>query len=125
VPLSVCEKSNGLTLTLMNSKWLCADSDEARKARDVKQVKPSASFGVHRCFLGVFTDDPANIGRMLPRPKTPFFPVPTVSIAEKDLSCYDDAKEPDVECDSPPSALPYDFGRPALAQCTGAELSLF
>jgi hypothetical protein len=98
----------------MNSKWLCADASGAKRLKNAKRNSSSQSTEAPRAYLGVFTDDPANIGRWLPRPQTPFTPAPRTSPIAKTVDSVGEATADDVACESPPSDLPYDFGQPTI-----------
>jgi hypothetical protein len=68
------EKFNAATVdfsTSMDAIWL-SDALACRPSRTKSQMTSSRS---SPC-LGVFTDEPVNIARRLPRPRTPFVPAP-------------------------------------------------
>jgi hypothetical protein len=60
----------------MNSVWLCVDAKAARPLRNSPQLVRSCSTGVQAPVLGIFMVDPAEIAQRIPRPLSPFVPVP-------------------------------------------------
>lgn len=86
----------------MSSLWLCCDpipSKDLRK-KEHKTDIPSST------FYGVFTEDPAVLGRMIPRPVTPFVPIDDDPFITK--SADSDWYEPKI-CESPPTVANIDF----------------
>ena len=56
----------------MSSFWLCCDPDPPQNlSNNIIEAKVSAGRNPSP-FFGIFKEDPAAIGRMLPRPSTPF-----------------------------------------------------
>jgi hypothetical protein len=99
-----CDKSNGFHTTGMDPIWLSCDVPPARSSRSRRQKSRSGP----SLYLGIFTADPAEIARRLPRPRTPFVPAPVPLIALNgkgddglDLPCG-------ISCESPPTS--FDFG---------------
>jgi hypothetical protein len=109
----------------MHSIWLCEGSNSPRKTDEPRRVKPTQSSGAASSYLGVFTDDPAIIGRWLPRPQSPFVPAPEFSTFPKSLESYDEAQAGDIPCESPPADLPLDFGQPTMTGFTDTGFCIF
>ena len=85
----------------MSSFWLCCDPEPAK---DLKQQRKEVGSATRTSspFLGIFTEDPAVIGRKLPRPVTPFAPLPPVNTSNV-ISKSKDAVESTNICESPPA----------------------
>jgi hypothetical protein len=97
----------------MSSLWLARDAAGPKNWKSAPHRKVARSVSAPRAWLGVFTDDPANIGRWLPRPKTPFVPAPELSPLGKGATpAGTDSTE---MCDSPPSEVLFDFKQPRMA----------
>jgi hypothetical protein len=93
---------------MMQSVWVCADALPSKKLNNSHRGKAG------RSYLGVFVDDPANIGRWLPRPPTPFVPAPEVQVMGKDVDSVTHSL--DSVSGSPSADGPLDFGRPRLEE---------
>jgi hypothetical protein len=97
--------------TPLTSIWLAVD---AAPSKDVKTHYQRTARGTSNpCpWKGIFTDDPATIGRDLRRPLTPFVPAPDLF----ELSPHPkDGDTGDVDkCDSPPTGTLFDFKTPNL-----------
>jgi hypothetical protein len=81
----------------MSSLWLCVDPEPAQRLHRPKCAQRSHS---GPAFYGVFADEPMNISKRLPRPRTPFVPAPTSSFFGKPELV---AGGPDVACEPPPA----------------------
>jgi hypothetical protein len=92
---------------MMSSIWICADASSPKNLSSKKRSKLARLPRARPLFLGVFTDDPANIGRWLPRPVTPFVPAPEPIIVNK-LGPVQTIGA-DISLDSPPPGLPLDL----------------
>ena len=90
----------------MNSIWLCCDAEPARPLLEGKSGKESQPSQIAHSHMGVFTDSPAAIGAMLPRPTTPV-PGFVPGIVTKDIE--HDCIVCTPICDSPPADLALDF----------------
>jgi hypothetical protein len=87
----------------MNSIWLCSDALPSKALRRTLR-KPRGQ----RSYLGVFTADPAEIGRWLPRPVTPFVPAETPLFIQRHMGSLESDAEPAIE--SPRPKLTFDLG---------------
>jgi hypothetical protein len=102
------DKSTGFHTTRMDSIWLSCDAPRARRSSSRRQKSRSGP----SLYMGIFTEDPAEIARRLPRPRTPFVPapVPMVPLNGKgddalDLGCG-------ISCESPPTSFDFGMGGP-------------
>ena len=97
----------------MNSLWLCCDP---LPAKDLQKKEPKSTSSP---FLGVFTEDPSIIGRILPRPITPFHD----EMDQYYVSKYDEEERQPNLCESPPTiSIDFDFTEKNIK---GGELSIF
>jgi hypothetical protein len=105
----------------MTSNWLARDAEPSQRLKnDRKKHAPKCSSG-GPVFLGVFNDDPANIGAWLPRPKTPFAPARTAAFGFR----HPDDLAEEVIGESPPAELTFDFSQPVMAGSGDVTLSIF
>jgi hypothetical protein len=76
--LKISKKSGGYDATRirMNSVWFTVDPDACRAVRGAACSSRDVLPGCQAPVLGIFTDDPVEIARRLPRPLTPFVPSP-------------------------------------------------
>jgi hypothetical protein len=90
------ENQQLILVIFMKSIWICCDaqSDGPKRSRMITSRSSP-------CF-GVFTDEPVNIARRLPRPVTPFVPAPETAVGYSQ-------RYPDPY-DSAPADLGFDFG---------------
>jgi hypothetical protein len=107
-PVSELRENQQLILVIiMNSLWICCDAQSGRPKRSRMITSRSSP-----CF-GVFTDDPVNIARRLPRPITPFVPAPATAVG-------DSQRCPDPY-DNAPADLAFDFGNQSPEPGCGLE----
>jgi hypothetical protein len=96
----------------MDSLWLCRDAEVTRPARRSRaQQRRAGSSDVQARVFGIFTEQPAEIARRIPRPLTPFVPAPTET-PQKDLF-WEVPVSSVPTCDSPPVA--FEFGSAGFA----------
>lgn len=70
-------------------------------------------------YFGVFTDDPAVLGRMIPRPSAPFNSIDGEAFFTKNVdNDWDERKI----CESPPTVTGIDFG---FDSKKGSEFTIF
>jgi len=86
----------------MASLWLCVDPLPGRRPRRPKRGRGSQGGSV---YLGIFTDDPVNIAKFLPRPLTPCVPAPTDDVPMKTDVWRPPAVPADAQCESPPAEI--------------------
>lgn len=99
----------------MESFWLCCDPTPAKKLESKKKTKKSDS----QPFFGVFNDDPSVLGRMIPRPLTPFKNEESKFIPD---NCKSGEYGNSVICESPPVIrFDLDFHRKSY----GNEITIF
>ena len=81
----------------MDSIWLSCDDDSFGEADHAAQP-----FQDSLSYMGIFTEAPSAIGRMLPRPEAPF-PGVRPDVSAKGVEPLDASG---MHCVSPPSGLP-------------------
>lgn len=91
----------------MSYFWLCCDPEPAKNLKNPKLEQKNQTLRASSHFLGIFTDDPDNIGRMCPRPITPFNtdPSPINTIFDNDTKDLTAS----IVCESPPASMTFDF----------------
>ena len=118
------------TLGRMNSLWFCCDPEPSIDLKACKGVQHARNTeDVSSPFLGIFTEDPLEIGSRLHRPITPApsgfpheeskvsLPPPThAPIPIKTFKKHDDDPKPyeSIVCESPPTHGPFDFAPDSL-----------
>lgn len=87
----------------MESIWLCCDSDAAEPIDDGLSDSSAEVSHNSPVYMGIFTDAPATLGQILPRPVTPV--PPECPPASSKSSDFDDNSHT-VNCMSPPTQVP-------------------
>ncbi|KAK8899826.1 hypothetical protein M9Y10_002148 [Tritrichomonas musculus] len=91
----------------MSYFWLCCDPEPAKNLKNLKVEQKNQTLRASSHFLGIFTDDPDNLGRMCPRPTTPFNNEPS-SIP----SAFENESKgitASIVCESPPASMAFEF----------------
>ena len=91
----------------MSYFWLCCDPEPAKNLMNSKVEQKNQTLRASSHYFGIFTEDPANLGRMIPRPTTPFNtnPSPINNIYENDTKMIPAS----IVCESPPASMTFEF----------------